>query len=148
LPSSSLPEQLIFFFEPIQFHLELADLLEKLSFKFLPAFLRFLPAVGKEIRHHLQKMPTPLPDLVGMDVELARQLGESLLPFGRFERDFGLECGVMLSSHVDHLTIPPFELWQVKMHLIALSEIWGEAQSTKRIENESDKENEWLKYEF
>jgi hypothetical protein len=25
--------------------------------------------------------------------------------------------------------MPPLELWQVKMHLIALSEIWGEPQS-------------------
>jgi hypothetical protein len=116
------------FFEPIQFHLELADLLEKLSFKLLPAFLRFLPSVGKKIRHHLQKMPAPLPDLVGMDVEFARQLGERLLSFGGFERDFGFECGIMLSAHVDHLTTPPLGSWQVKMHLIALSDIWGEVQ--------------------
>jgi len=34
-----------------------------------------------------------------------------------------------LSAHSDHLTIPPLGLWQVKMHLIALSEIWGEAHS-------------------
>jgi hypothetical protein len=34
----------------------------------------------------------------------------------------------MMSAHVDHFTIPPNGLWQVKMHLIALSSFWGEAQ--------------------
>jgi hypothetical protein len=36
----------------------------------------------------------------------------------------------MMSAHVDHFTIPPNGLWQVKMHLIALSSFWGEAQYT------------------
>ena len=74
------------------------------------------------------QLPAPLPDLVGMDAILTRDLSKRLLPLGGFESDFGFECSVMLSAHSDHLTIPPLGLWQVKMHLIALSEIWGEAQ--------------------
>jgi len=54
-------------------------------------------------------------------------LSQRLLSLGGIEGDFGFECGVMLSAHSDHFTIPPLGLWQVKMHLIALSEIWGEA---------------------
>jgi len=33
-----------------------------------------------------------------------------------------------MSAHVDHFTIPPFELWQVKMHLSLLSSFWGPVQ--------------------
>jgi hypothetical protein len=53
--------------------------------------------------------------------------GSRTAPKRKSLSDFGFECGVMLSWHVDHLTMPPLGLWQVKMHLIALSEIWGEA---------------------
>ena len=34
------------------------------------------------------------------------------------------ECGIKTFSHVDHFTIPPCELWQVKFHLILLSSFW------------------------
>jgi len=133
-PSFSLSEQLRFFFKPIQFHLEPADLLEKLGLKLIPALLHLLSSVGKKIRERLQKMPAPLPNLVGMDTEFARYLSDGLFPFGSFECHFGLECGVMLSAHVDHSTIPLSELWQAKMHLNPLSSFRGPPQSSQIAE--------------
>jgi hypothetical protein len=60
-----------------------------------------------------------------MDTELTRNLSYRLFPLDGFESHLGLKCCVALSSHVDHFTIPPCGLWQVKMHLIALSSFWG-----------------------
>jgi len=118
------------FFQPFQLDLELADLPVKFILQLVAVLLLAFAAVGKKIGERFQKLPASLPDLVGMDFILTRDLSKRLLPLGGFESDFGFECNVMLSAHSDHLTIPPLGLWQVKMHLIALSEIWGEAHST------------------
>jgi len=127
----SLLEQLRFFFQPFQLDLELVDLPVKFILQLVAVLLLTFAAVGKKIGERFQKLPAPLPDLVGMDFILTRDLSKRLFPLGGFESDFGFECGVMLSAHNDYLTIPPLGLWQVKMHLIALSEICGEAQSTR-----------------
>lgn len=124
-PASSLPEQLRFFFKPLQFHLELTDLPIQFILQLVPVLIRTLAAVRKKIREHLQKTTTPLTDLIGIDAELTRNLSNGLFPFDCFQSDFGLKSCVMLSAHVDHFTIPPFGLWQVKMHLIHLSSFWG-----------------------
>jgi hypothetical protein len=72
-------------------------------------------------------MAAPLADLVGMDPKLAGNLSHRLFPLDGFQSDLGLKSSIMMSAHVDHFTIPPNGLWQVKMHLIALSSFWGEA---------------------
>jgi len=55
------------------------------------------------------------------------------LAFDRFQIHFGLKCGIMSLSHVDHFTIPPPSLLQVKMHLIALSKIWREVRILDKL---------------
>ena len=69
---------------------------------------------GEHLRQNFQKMNTPLADPVGMDAELARDLGDRLLPLNRFQGDFGLEGHVVSLSHADHNTIPPYEIWQAQ----------------------------------
>lgn len=126
-PSSWLQEFLRFFFKPLHFHLELSNLPIKLSLQLIPVPFRMLAPVGKNTRQHLQNMTAPLTDLVGMDAKLAGNLSHRLLPLDGFQSNLGLKCSIMMSAHVDHFTIPPLKLWQVKMHLIALSSFWGEA---------------------
>src|SRR4030042_4769264 len=63
-------------------------------------------------------MVPPQPDLVGMDAELARDLGDRLLPLGRFKSHICLEGRVVRLPHIRKHTIPPFEIWQTQNPLI------------------------------
>jgi len=53
------------------------------------------------------------------------QLSQCLLSLDSFQGHLGSKCRIITLSHIDHITIPPPRLWQVKFHLIALSSFWG-----------------------
>jgi len=99
----------VIFFKPLEFHLELADLLVQFRLQLLPDPLLSRPATGKKLGQLLHQMVSPQPDLVGMDAELARNMGDRLLPLGRFKSHFRLEGRVVRLPHTRKHTIPPFE---------------------------------------
>jgi len=76
------------------------------------------PATGKKLGQLLHQMVSPQPDLVGMDAELARDMGDRLLPLGCFKSHSGLEGRVVRLPHTRKHTIPPFEIWQAQNPLI------------------------------
>jgi len=128
-PSSSLRQELQrFFFKPIQFDLQLSDLAIKLIDKLLIILILFLPPVCEEIRKGFEKLLFPFADLVGMNFKGTGQLSQRLLSLDRFQGHLGSKCRIITFSHIDHITIPPPRLWQVKYHLIALSSFWGVVQ--------------------
>jgi hypothetical protein len=78
------------FFQPLDFHLQPADLFVELFFVRL--LLRTpTAAVLKESHGPFQKRLLPGRDLAGMDPELGRQLGRRLLPLARRHRDLRLK---------------------------------------------------------
>ena len=128
-PSSSLRQELQrFFFKPIQFDLQLTDLAVKLIDKLLIILILFLPSVREEIRKGFEKLPLPFANLIGMNSKRSGQLSQRLLSLYRFQGHLCSECRIITFSHIDHFTIPPPRLWQVKYHLIALSSFWGVVQ--------------------
>jgi hypothetical protein len=133
LPASCLLQQLLrFFFKPVQLHFQLADLTIKLGDQLLLVFVPLFPSFSKKIRKALQKLLSPVADLVGMNTKFTGQLSQGFLPFYCLQDDFGSKCGVITLSHVDHFTIAPPRLWQVKMHLIALSSFWGDVHTPQK----------------
>ena len=113
------------FFQPFQFHLELANLLIKFEQKFFPVSILLPPPVRKETRKFFKKLFSPLTDLIGMNSKFTGKLGKGLLPFDGFQRYLRLEGCIMPSPHAVYGAIPPSRLRQATMHLIPLSSIWG-----------------------
>jgi hypothetical protein len=58
-------------------------------------------------------------------------MGDRLLLLGRFKSHSGLEGRVARLPHTRKHTIPPFEIWQAKMHLNSLSSFWGVAHGSR-----------------
>jgi hypothetical protein len=55
-------------------------------------FLRLTLLLTENARLALQQLTLPIGDLVGMDIELQRQLGQRFLGLHRSQRHLGLEC--------------------------------------------------------
>lgn len=111
LPLSGRLEKLLrFFFKPVEFHFELADLAVELRDKFLMVSFFFLSPVCKKIWKAFEKLLSPCPDLVGMNTVFTGQFRQSVFPFCRFKRHLGSKRGIVTLSHVDHCTIPPSRL--------------------------------------
>src|SRR5258708_4038017 len=83
-----------FFFQPVQFHVEPADLLEQLGFAgLLCRGVLYLIARLKQARRAQEQLLLPLMDLRRMDVEERGQLLNRLLLFNSRQSDLGLELG-------------------------------------------------------
>ena len=94
--SSRASEQLRFFFEPLQLHLQLADLLEQLSLLGLTLLLVLaLLAAGEQLAGAIQQLPLPLTDLDGVDGVIGGDLLDRLAATDRLHGDLGLELGAM-----------------------------------------------------
>jgi len=113
------------FFLPLQLHLELADLLVQFRLQLLPGLFLLRPATGKKLGQLLHQMVSPQLNLVGMDAELARDLGDRLVPLGRLKSHFCLEGRVVRLPHTRKYTIPPFEIWQTQNPLIPPAQFLG-----------------------
>jgi hypothetical protein len=81
----------VIFFKPVQLHLELPDLPVQFRLGLLPVLVRPLPSIREEIGQLLQQLRFPAADLVGVDAELAGQLGHGLFALDRLQGDLGLE---------------------------------------------------------
>src|SRR5262245_56861616 len=85
-------EQSRFFFEPVNFDFELADLLIKFRFESL-FFLGVAFAPGREdIRQTLNGLLFPLRRYIRMNAVVSSDLIDRPLTFDRFQGDFHLEC--------------------------------------------------------
>jgi len=68
-----------------------------------------------------------------MNSEGTGKFSQRLLSPDRFQGHLGSKCRVVTLPHIDHITIPPPRLWQIKYHLIGLSSFWGVVQITEKI---------------
>src|ERR1700686_4597511 len=96
-----------FFFEPLDFHLQSANLSVQLVL--INRFLRLVAptAILKQFRGTVQKALTPAPNLRRMHSKLARQLGQRLVPLNRCQGHLGFEpCPLLeqLPCHHFHLS--------------------------------------------
>src|SRR5271166_5102519 len=80
-----------FFFEPVQFHLEAANLLEELGLDGLVVFGSGLAAVAEEVLGAGQELLLPGMDQGGVNGVLAGQLVDRLVPLERRQGHLGLE---------------------------------------------------------
>src|SRR3954454_10701155 len=92
-----------FFFEPVQFDLQLPDLLIELGLELLGAPIRLLAAIGEELRQALSELPLPLGHQGGMDPVAGAQLRERLLLLQGFERYLGFELRTVVVSLCRHV---------------------------------------------
>jgi len=127
--SSSREELQRFFFKPIQFYFQLADLAVKLLYELLLLFILLFSQVSEKIRKGFKKLLFPSAYLIAMYPVEAGQFCQRLLLLDRFQSHFGPKCRIITFSHVDHFTIPPFLSYgRSLLHLIPLSIFWGVVQ--------------------
>jgi hypothetical protein len=116
----------VIFLKPLEFHLELANLLEQFRLQLLSRFFLLRPATRKKIGQLFHQMVPPQPYLVGMDAELARNLGERLLPLGRLKSPLALK----VASYVFliFVSIPYLlrKIWQAQKSTLATCPVFGE----------------------
>ena len=94
--SSRASEQLRLFFEPVQLHLQLADLLEQLcllGLSFLPDLAHLAP--GEQLAGAIQQLPLLRPHLDRMYGVISRDLLDRLAATDRRHGDSGLEVGTV-----------------------------------------------------
>ena len=92
-----------FFFQPLEFHLQAANLF--VEFGFVVVLLGALASVGEQIRRSVEQLAFPVSNLAGMDGESGRERGSGFEAFERFEGDFGFELGGALFT-LWHVTDP------------------------------------------
>src|SRR5215213_222483 len=91
-----------FFFQPLDLHLEAADLLVELGLDGLSVLAFVLPPVAEEGIDAVKELLLPLADLDGMDLERLRQLGDGLGLLGGLQGDLGLEGGRVALACTGH----------------------------------------------
>lgn len=97
------------FFEPLQFHLELADLLEQFSFLGLALLLLLARlASRKQLTGTIQKLLLPLTHLNRVDGVIGGDLLDRLAATDRLHGDSGLEFGTV-GAALAHEWEPPFQ---------------------------------------
>jgi len=96
LRSSRASERLRLFFEPLQLHLQLADLLEQLGLLglALAGVLGFL-APGEQLTGAIEELPLPLTHLDRVDGMVGGDLLDRLAATDRLHGDPGLELGAV-----------------------------------------------------
>ena len=82
------------FFQPLQFHLEFADLVEQFSFLGLALLLALL-ASRKQLTGTIQQLLLPLTHLNWVDGVIGGDLLDRLAATDRLHGDSGLEFGTM-----------------------------------------------------
>lgn len=80
-----------FFFQPLEFHLQAANLF--VEFGFVVILLGAGASLGEEFGRCVEQLPFPVCNLGGMDPEAGRQRGGGVVALERFEGDFGFELG-------------------------------------------------------
>ena len=107
--SSQASEQLRFSFEPLQFHLELADLLEQRSFFGLALLLVLaLLASHKQLTGTIEQLLLPLAYLDGVDRVIRSDLLDRLAATDRLHSDSSLEFRTV-SAALAHEWEPHFK---------------------------------------
>jgi hypothetical protein len=98
-----------FFFEPVGFHLHLADLLVEFFNLLLPVLVHGIGfLIGKGLVGVSQKLLFPVCNLIGMQFIVLSKLADCLAFFESFQYYFGLEARAKVSAftfHVGKLTV-------------------------------------------
>src|SRR5829696_7323757 len=79
------------FFQPLDLHVEPADLLVQLGLHGLPLLALALAAVAEQALGAVEELLLPLADLDGMDLERLGELGDGLGLLGGLRGDLGFE---------------------------------------------------------
>ena len=94
--SSRTSEQLRLFFEPLQLHLQLADLLEQLGLLGLALlFVLALLAPGEQLAGAIEQLALPLAHLDQVNRVIGGDLLDRLAATDRLHGDLGLELGTV-----------------------------------------------------
>src|SRR5579875_1815968 len=96
MPAVPLTRESGLFFKPVQFHLQLPDLLVQLGLQFLVRSRPRLRAVGENLRRPLQQLLLPVRHQVGMNFVMRGNLLNRPLPFNRLQRNLGFPIGAVL----------------------------------------------------
>lgn len=92
-----------FFFQPLQFHLQAANVF--VEFGFMGVLLGTWAPLGEEFRCSVEQLAFPVCNLAGVDRESGRERGGGFEAFEGFEGDFGFELGRALFT-LWHVTDP------------------------------------------
>jgi hypothetical protein len=84
------------FFEKVQLHFQLADLLVEFVLLGVGLLAHLLSAVTEDIRQTSQRLFLPAADLGRVDAEHLRDLGGRLVRLDGLDGDFGLQAGWVL----------------------------------------------------
>src|SRR5215217_7432066 len=90
------------FFQPLDLHVEPADLLVQLGLHGLPFLALTLPAVAEQALGPVEELLLPLADLDGMDLERLGEFGDGLGLLGGLQGDLGLEGGRVALACAGH----------------------------------------------
>src|SRR5215813_5790856 len=107
-------EQSSFFFQPVQLHFELPDLLVEFVLQFCFRALRSFASIAKRFPQMLECLFLPLPNLGGMHAIVGGDLIGTAHTLDRFQRHFALEsCAVLLPlfAHRSSAKVPIYILF-------------------------------------
>src|SRR5215207_9016295 len=90
------------FFQPLDLHVEPADLLVQLGLHGLPLLALALAAVAEQALDPVEELLLPLADLDGMDLVRLGELGDGLGLLGGLQGDLGLEGGRVALACAGH----------------------------------------------
>src|SRR5512145_1380768 len=96
-----------FFFQPVQLHLELPDLLVELRLERLLVLLPLRPARGEKLWHLLLQAMFPMRNLRRMHPISTGEFIDRFESFKRFECHTGFELSAVLFPLCRHLPLPP-----------------------------------------
>lgn len=91
-----------FFFQPLQLHLEAANLLVELVLERFSTRRYLISLRGENITYPFLELLLPLAHLSRVDTMLASNLVHRPQPFERFERYFGLEVPTVSLTLIQH----------------------------------------------
>src|SRR5215218_6444585 len=90
------------FFQPLDLHVEPADLLVELGLHGLPLLALPLPSVAEQALGPVEELLLPLADLDGMDLVRLGEFGDGLGLLGGLQGDLGLEGGRVALACAGH----------------------------------------------
>ena len=104
---SPVTEHLGLFFEPVELHLEVADVAVELRDQILLVFIVLGTSMGKQTRELFEELFALLTNLIGMDPKLTGQLGEGLFSFHCLQGYLRFKRAIVVFAYGSDHSVPP-----------------------------------------
>src|SRR5512145_456775 len=114
-----------FFFQPVQLHLELPDLLVELRLERLLVLLPLRPARGEKLWHLLLQAMFPMRNLRRMHPISTGEFIDRFESFKRFECHTGFELSAVLFPLCRHLPLPPLPFLLTQPSILITCPVFG-----------------------